>query len=91
MALDFQEGIYSFHADFNTEKVGDFDTELVEVFRGLPAAQSAIFCQALDGSNSHHAISIFKALLRRLKWQYQLKGMTIYHQLKECFVYLSCH
>ena len=53
-----------------TDKVGDFDTELVEEFR-LGFARSlgcAVHVRRLAGTNSHHIIEgMFKALARALK------------------------
>ncbi len=53
-----------------TEKVGDFDTELVEEFL-LGFARSlgcAVHVRRLAGTNSHHIIEgMFKALARALK------------------------
>mgnify|MGYP002534330039 CR=1 FL=1 len=54
----------------STEKVGDFDTELVEEFL-LGFARSlgcAVHVRRLAGTNSHHIIEgMFKALARALK------------------------
>lgn len=59
-----------FNADFPTEKVGDFDTELVEEFfygfvRNCPMS---LHIKQLDGENSHHiAEGIFKSVARSLR------------------------
>jgi imidazoleglycerol-phosphate dehydratase len=68
VALDFSGREYTvFNAKFSAEKVGDFDTELVEeFFRGFARGSKCnIHIKLLDGSNSHHAIeSIFKAFAK---------------------------
>ncbi|MDO8447081.1 MAG: imidazoleglycerol-phosphate dehydratase HisB [Deltaproteobacteria bacterium] len=58
-----------FNADIKREKVGDFDTELVEEF--LKAFSNHLGCNlhvnALYGSNAHHIIeAIFKSLAKAL-------------------------
>lgn len=59
-----------FDAEFPTEKIGTFDTELVEEFllafvRNCPMS---LHVKKLAGSNSHHiAEGIFKAIARTLK------------------------
>lgn len=59
-----------FDADFKSEKIGDFDTELVKEFmlafsRSLGAA---VHLKQLSGENSHHiAEAMFKALARALR------------------------
>ncbi|MBE6733938.1 MAG: imidazoleglycerol-phosphate dehydratase HisB [Ruminococcaceae bacterium] len=59
-----------FDAEFPTEKIGTFDTELVEEFllafvRNCPMS---LHIKKLAGSNSHHiAEGIFKAIARTLK------------------------
>ena len=53
-----------------TEKVGDFDTELVEEFMAsfTRSAKINLHLKQLDGTNSHHIIEgAFKALARALK------------------------
>ena len=53
-----------------TEKVGDFDTELVEEFMVAfsRCAKMNLHLKQLDGSNSHHIIEgAFKALARAMK------------------------
>ena len=58
-----------YNAQIPTEKVGDFDTELVEEFLSAFVRQAAItlHVRQLDGKNSHHIIeAIFKALARAL-------------------------
>lgn len=53
-----------------TEKVGDFDTELVEEFMAAftRSAKINLHLKQLDGTNSHHIIEgAFKALARALK------------------------
>ncbi|PID58490.1 MAG: imidazoleglycerol-phosphate dehydratase [Gammaproteobacteria bacterium] len=59
-----------FFADFPTEKIGTFDTELVqEFFQGLANhAQATIHIDVIRGTNSHHiAETIFKAFARALR------------------------
>ncbi len=58
-----------FNADIKREKVGDFDTELVEEF--LKAFSNHLGCNihvnVMHGSNTHHIIEgIFKALAKAL-------------------------
>jgi imidazoleglycerol-phosphate dehydratase len=78
VALDFSGREYTvFHADFKTDKVGDFDTELVEeFFRGFARGSKCnIHIRLLDGSNSHHAIeSIFKAFAKAAQMAISLEG-----------------
>ncbi|MBP0963310.1 MAG: imidazoleglycerol-phosphate dehydratase, partial [Oscillospiraceae bacterium] len=53
-----------------TQKVGDFDTELVEEFMlgFCRAAECTLHFKQLAGTNSHHIIeAMFKALGRALK------------------------
>ncbi|GAB1612998.1 imidazoleglycerol-phosphate dehydratase HisB [Mammaliicoccus lentus] len=60
----------SFNAEFSREKVGTFDTELVEeFFRGLVInARLTTHIDLLRGGNTHHEIEgIFKAFARSLK------------------------
>ena len=56
--------------DIPTEKVGDFDTELVEEFflAFVRNARIALHLRMLDGKNSHHIIEgAFKATARALR------------------------
>lgn len=78
VALDFSGREYTvFEADFKTEKVGDFDTELVEEFflgfgRG---AKCNLHVRLLSGKNSHHSIeSIFKAFAKAAQAAVALEG-----------------
>lgn len=60
----------SFNAEFSREKVGPFDTELVEEFFNAVAMNSrmTLHVDLLKGGNSHHEIeAIFKAFARSLK------------------------
>lgn len=63
-------GMLCFTADFPTEKIGTFDTELFEDFF-ISLASNAGFTlhiKQLDGRNSHHiAEGMFKALARALR------------------------
>lgn len=55
---------------FNTEKIGDFDTELVQEFMAAfsRALGASVHLRQLAGENSHHiAEGAFKALARALK------------------------
>jgi len=60
----------SFDVDIPTEKVGDFDTELVEEFVTAFARESGmtIHIRMLAGENTHHIIeAVFKSLGRALR------------------------
>ncbi len=60
-----------FFADFPTEKIGTFDTELVEeFFQGFANhAQATIHIDKIRGKNSHHiAESVFKSFARALRF-----------------------
>lgn len=59
-----------FYADFPTEKIGTFDTELVqEFFQGfVNHAQATMHIDLIRGKNSHHiAETMFKAFARALR------------------------
>lgn len=59
-----------FEADFPSEKIGMFDTELVEEFMEafVRSSNITLHIQQLRGKNSHHiAEGIFKAMARALK------------------------
>ncbi len=63
-------GMLCFNAEFRTEKIGTFDTELVEEFFQALASNSGItmHIRLLDGKNSHHiAEAMFKAVARALR------------------------
>ena len=63
-------GMLCFTADFKTEKIGTFDTELVEEFFQAFALNAGItlHIKQLDGKNSHHiAEGMFKATARALR------------------------
>ena len=63
-------GMLCFTADFKTEKIGTFDTELVEEFFQAFASNAGItlHIKQLDGKNSHHiAEGMFKATARALR------------------------
>lgn len=70
-AVDFSGRAYlGFDAEIPTEKVGDFDTELVEEFflGFIRKAECALHIRKLAGKNSHHIIEgIFKSAARSLK------------------------
>lgn len=70
VSLDLSGRSYlSFQAPMPTQKVGDFDTELVqEFFLGLSrSAGMTLHIRLLDGRNTHHIIeAIFKAFGKAL-------------------------
>ncbi len=62
-------GMLCYNAAFRTEKIGTFDTQLVEEFFIAFASNSGItlHIRQLDGRNSHHiAEGMFKAVARAL-------------------------
>lgn len=67
--LSGRPGLF-FFADFPTEKIGSFDTELVqEFFQGFANhAMATIHMDNIRGTNSHHiAETLFKAFARALR------------------------
>ena len=70
-AVDISGRAYlGFDAEFTSEKIGAFDTELVEEFFAAFVRTSAVtlHIKKLDGKNSHHiAEGIFKAFARTMK------------------------
>lgn len=70
-AVDLSGRAYlNYKLQIPTEKVGDFDTELVEEFMMsfTRCAKINLHLKQLDGTNSHHIIEgAFKALARALK------------------------
>ncbi len=70
-AVDISGRAYlGFDAEFTSEKIGTFDTELVEEFFAAFVRTSAVtlHIKKLDGKNSHHiAEGIFKAFARTMK------------------------
>lgn len=63
-------GVLRFGLDIPTEKVGDFDTELVKEFYLAFVRESdiTIHIRQLDGENSHHIIEgTFKSFARSLR------------------------
>lgn len=70
-AVDFSGRDYlGYGLDIPTEKVGDFDTELVEEFflGFVRQAQCALHIKMLSGKNSHHIIEgAFKSVARTLR------------------------
>lgn len=63
-------GMLRFNLDIPTEKVGDFDTELVKEFFLAFVRESGItvHIRQLDGENSHHIIEgTFKSFARSLR------------------------
>lgn len=62
--------VISFNAQFSKEKVGTFDTELVEEFFNAVAmnARMTLHIDLLKAGNTHHEIEgVFKAFARALK------------------------
>lgn len=78
VAIDFSGREYTvFDAEFNSQKAGDFDTELVEeFFRGFSrGSKSNIHIKLLAGKNTHHSIeSIFKAFAKAVQTAVSLDG-----------------
>jgi imidazoleglycerol-phosphate dehydratase len=70
-AVDFSGRAYlGFSLDIPTEKVGDFDTELVEEFwyGFVRSAQCTLHIKQLAGGNSHHIIEgAFKSAARSIR------------------------
>lgn len=66
-----------FEGEFNTEKLGDFETEMVEEFFRSIAFNAGITLHArvLYGKNTHHMIeALFKALGRALREASEIDG-----------------
>ena len=70
-AVDISGRAYlNFNAEFKTEKIGDFDTELVkEFFYGFSrSSDMTLHIKMFEGENSHHlAEAIFKGTARALR------------------------
>lgn len=70
-AIDFSGRVFlGYELNIPTEKVGDFDTELVEEFwyGFVRKAECALHIRQMTGSNSHHIIEgAFKATARALR------------------------
>ncbi len=70
-AIDLSgRGILSYDLDVPTEKVGDFDTELVEEFfyGFVRNCECALHIKKLNGTNSHHIIEgAFKSVAKSIK------------------------
>lgn len=70
-AVDFSGRAYlAYSTDIPTEKVGDFDTELIEEFwlGFIRNAECTLHIKQLDGFNSHHIIEgMFKSVARSLR------------------------
>ncbi len=81
-ATDFSgRSFLGYSVQIPTEKVGDFDTELVEEFwlGFVRQAECALHIRQLAGKNSHHIIEgIFKAVARSLR-----QGVGIDESLKD--------
>lgn len=63
-------GVLAYDLDVPTEKVGDFDTELIEEFfyGFVRNAECALHIKKLSGTNSHHIIEgAFKSVARSIK------------------------
>jgi len=71
VALDISgRGFLNYNAKFPSEKIGDFDVELVGEFLHAFCvnARMTVHVDVLRGSNSHHvAEAVFKALARALR------------------------
>ncbi len=70
-ALDISGRAYlGYNVDIPTEKIGDFDSELIEEFfcGFVRAAGITLHLKKLDGRNSHHiAEAVFKAFARCMR------------------------
>lgn len=70
-AIDLSgRGILSYDLNIPTEKVGDFDTELVEEFfyGFVRNCECALHIKKLNGTNSHHIIEgAFKSVAKSIK------------------------
>lgn len=69
-------GLY-YEVDYQSEKIGEFDTELVQVFwhAFAGAAKMTIHIRQLAGENSHHvAEAVFKGMGRVLKAAAKIDG-----------------
>ena len=77
-AVDFSgRSFLGYALDIPTEKVGDFDTELVEEFwQGFTRrAECALHIRSLAGKNSHHIIEgAFKSVARSLREAVSIDG-----------------
>lgn len=77
-AVDFSgRGYLGYALDIPTEKVGDFDTELVEEFflAFVRQAKCALHIRMLAGKNSHHIIEgAFKSVARTLRQAVGIDG-----------------
>ena len=77
-AVDFSGRSYLGYAlDIPSEKVGDFDTELVEEFflGFVRQAECALHIRMLAGKNSHHIIEgAFKSVARTLRQAVSMDG-----------------
>ena len=72
-------GLY-YDVGFSTEKIGQFDSQLIEVFWQAFAnsAKITLHIRQLAGSNSHHiAEAVFKAAGRILKGAIKVEGREI--------------
>lgn len=80
-AVDFGGRVFfAYDAPFHTEKVGSFDTELVEEFwrAFVNNAKINLHITKKAGTNSHHiAEGIFKSVARSLKMALQITGKGI--------------
>lgn len=70
-AIDLSGRVYlGYHMEIPTEKIGDFDSELVEEFfyGFVRGAKAALHVKKLEGTNSHHiAEAAFKSVGRSLR------------------------
>lgn len=77
-ALDVSGRAYlAYGLDIKAEKIGDFDTELIEEFflAFVRNANITLHIKQLDGRNAHHiAEAAFKAFARALRYAVEIDG-----------------
>lgn len=77
-ALDVSGRAYlAYGLDIKAEKIGDFDTELIEEFflAFVRNANITLHVKQLDGKNAHHiAEAAFKAFARALRYAVEIDG-----------------
>lgn len=70
-AIDLSGRVYlGYDIEFPTEKIGDFDSELIEEFfyGFVRGAKATLHLKQMDGTNSHHiAEAAFKSVARSLR------------------------
>ena len=79
-ALDVSGRSYlAYGLDIKAEKIGEFDTELIEEFflAFVRNANITLHIKQLDGKNAHHiAEAAFKAFARALRYAVEIDGAT---------------